>query len=120
MKIKITGKSPELFEHYLTAVLNLAAVAAMGGHIPDKREIEDPQRFGRYWYREKEGATLDRFNLYPFSNDYFAAVIDEAKIILYSILRIGVTVRAAALLLRRYAICWKSVFWVTFQLLRND
>lgn len=78
MRIKITGKSKELFDHYLTSVLNLAAVAAMGGHIPDKREIEDPQRFGRYWYREKEGA-LDRFNLYPFSNDYFAAVIDGGE-----------------------------------------
>jgi hypothetical protein len=79
MKIKITGKSQELFEHYLTTVLNLAAVAAMGGYIPDKREIEEPQRFGRYWYREKEGATLDRFNLYPMSNDYFANVREEGE-----------------------------------------
>ncbi len=79
MKIKITGKSQELFEHYLTAVLNFAAVSAMGGHIPDKREIEEPHRFGRYWYREKEGATLDRFNLYPLSNDYFANVTEQGE-----------------------------------------
>lgn len=78
MKIKITGKGKELFEHYLTAVLNLAAVAAMGGHIPDKREIEEPQRFGRYWYREKDNA-LDRFKLYPMSNDYFANVYEEGE-----------------------------------------
>jgi hypothetical protein len=77
MKIKITGKSQELFEHYLAAVLNLAAVAAMGGYIPTQNDIERPDIFGRYWYREKEGATLDRFNLYPMSNDYFANVRDE-------------------------------------------
>jgi hypothetical protein len=40
MKIKITGKSPELFEHYLTAVLNLAAVAAMGGNNPRNRDFD--------------------------------------------------------------------------------
>jgi|688.fasta_scaffold772913_1 hypothetical protein len=79
MKIKITGKSQELFEHYLTAVLNFAAVAAMGGHIPTQRDIEKPDIFGRYWYREKEGATLDRFNIYPLSNDYFANVTEQGE-----------------------------------------
>ena len=79
MKIKITGKSKELFDHYLNSVLNLAAVAAMGGHIPDQKEIDDPFILGRYWYREKDGTTLDRFNLYPRSNDYFARVCEEGE-----------------------------------------
>lgn len=80
MKIKITGKSPELFDHYLTAVLNLAAVAAMGGHIPSQREIEAPDELKqRYWFREKDGTTLDRFNLYPMSNDYYVNVREEGE-----------------------------------------
>lgn len=80
MKIKITGKSKELFDHYLTAVLNLAAVAAMGGHIPTQREIEMPDELlQRYWVRERDGATLDRFNLYPMSNDYYANIREKGE-----------------------------------------
>ena len=80
MKIKITGKSKELFDHYLNSVLNLAAVAAMGGYIPSKRDIEMPvELMQRYWFRERDGTTLDRFNLYPMSNDYYANVRDEGE-----------------------------------------
>jgi hypothetical protein len=79
MKIKITGKSPELFEHYLTAVLNLAAVAAMGGHIPTQREINESSRIGRYWYRDNDGVAIGRFNLYPMSNDYYANIREEGE-----------------------------------------
>ncbi len=78
MKIKITGKSKDLFDHYLKSVLNIAAVAAMGGHIPDQREIEYPRARGRYWYRDSEGMT-NRFNLYPMSNDYYANVREEGE-----------------------------------------
>jgi hypothetical protein len=79
MKIKITGKSQELFEHYLAAVLNLAAVAAMGGYIPDKREINEPSRTGRYWYRDNDGVGIGRFNLFPMSNDYYANIREEGE-----------------------------------------
>lgn len=79
MKIKITGKSKELFDHYLKSVLNLAAVAAMGGYIPSQREIDEPSRTGRYWYRDNDGVAIGRFNLYPMSNDYFAGVCEEGE-----------------------------------------
>lgn len=89
MKIKIAGKSPELFDHYLKSVLNLAAVAAMGGRIPSQRDIEMPDELKQsnvisntspsYWFREKDGTTLDCFNLYPMSNDYYANVRDEGE-----------------------------------------
>ena len=80
MKIKITGKSKELFDHYLNSVLNLAAVAVMGGYIPTQRDIEMPvELLQRYWVRERDGTTLDRFNLYPMSNDYYANVRDESE-----------------------------------------
>jgi hypothetical protein len=77
MQVKITGKTPQLFNHYLAAVLNTACVVVMGGHIPSQREIDEPEIFKRYWFRDKDGA--NRFNLYPLSNDYYANVRDEGE-----------------------------------------
>ena len=76
MKLKIEGKSKELFDHYLTSVLNTASVVVMGGHIPNQIEVEQPERHGRYWFRET-GDGSNKFNLYPMSNNYWAFITDE-------------------------------------------
>ena len=76
MQIKITGKNKELFESTLTSVLNISAVVAMGGYIPEDHDIENAQQSGRYWARETEGG-VNRFNLYPRSNSYFANIRDK-------------------------------------------
>ena len=77
MPIKITGRNKELFDKNLAAVLNVACVVAMSGSIPNKREIEEPERWGKYWIREKDGT--NRFQLYPASNDYWANIKDEGE-----------------------------------------
>jgi hypothetical protein len=74
MKIKITGKNKELFDHYLKSVLNIACIAAMGGNLPTNLEIESPMGRGRYWFREE-----NRFHLYPMSNDYWANIRQEGE-----------------------------------------
>lgn len=78
MLLKISGKNQELFDHFLTSIMNLACVAAMGGNIPNKDEIQTPRERGRYWFHEKENGS-NRFHLYPMSNDYWANVKEEGE-----------------------------------------
>lgn len=75
MKIKITGRNAELFNHNLTAVLNIACVVAGRGAIPTDYDREN-QNGGRYWLREKEP---NRFQLLPLGNDFWANIRDEGE-----------------------------------------
>lgn len=74
MLLKITGRSPELFQENLTAVLNIATVFCQGGYIPTEQEQDDPEGHGRYWRREDQ-----RFHLFPSANNHWAHVQEETE-----------------------------------------
>lgn len=70
--IKIQHPNPEALNQILTGILNIACVAAQRGHIPNNLEMDCPQQFGRYWWREG-----DKFHLASAHNDFWAFVQDE-------------------------------------------
>lgn len=73
MTITITHKNPEVFNEYLTSVLNIACVVAGHGNIPTDIEQTIPQH-GRYWWRDH-----NRFHLYSTANDWWANVRAESE-----------------------------------------
>ena len=50
----------------------------MGGYIPTESQKADPERSGRWWFREKKHG-VDCFYLWPGSNDYWANVQHEGE-----------------------------------------
>lgn len=74
MKIQITHPNPLIVHQTLNNVLNIACVVALGGFLPDEEEQRNPQRFGKFWYREGE-----KVHLAAISNDFWAWVTDETE-----------------------------------------
>lgn len=73
MQIKITGRTPELFNQFLKSVLNIATVVAQYGYLPTRDDISDPERTGRYWFREGES-----FRIASISNNMFCSIREES------------------------------------------
>lgn len=76
MLLKISAKTPELLSEYLEHIMNAACVMCMAGYIPTEADKSDPERSGRFWFREKAHGS-NRFHLYPVGNDYWANVQEE-------------------------------------------
>jgi len=74
MQIKITGRTPELFNQFLKSVLNIATVVAQYGYLPTRDDISDPERTGRYWFREG-----DSFRIASISNNMFCSIREEGE-----------------------------------------
>ncbi len=75
MQIKITGRTPELFRQFLESVLNIATVVAQYGYLPTRDDIQDPERTGRYWFREN-----DSFKIASISNNMFCLIREEGEL----------------------------------------
>lgn len=75
MKIKITGKTPEMLNENIVCVMNIATVVAGHGNIPDEYDISGPERSGKYWYRDD-----NRFVIYGSTNNWFAYVREEDEL----------------------------------------
>ena len=71
MKIRITGQDKGFFDDNLTAVLNIACLVAMGG--------SPVESIGFEWHKETENG-VNRFNLSPKSNDWFANIKEEGPL----------------------------------------
>jgi len=102
MKLKITGRSPEIFNETLIGVLNIACVVAGWGRIPTDHDIETAS--GRYWQRETDNA---RFQLLPIGNDYWANIREEGESYIviefsYRYDRTGICVALSNLILLRF------------------
>ena len=74
MTITIAHKNPEVFNEYLTSVLNIACVVAGHGNIPTDMDQIYTQQTGRYWWRDH-----NRFHLYSTSNDWWANIQAESE-----------------------------------------
>lgn len=67
-----------MLSEYLEKIMNAACVMCMAGYIPTESDKSDPERSGWFWFREK-GYGLNRFQLYPAGNDYWANVQEEGE-----------------------------------------
>lgn len=76
MLLKISAKTPNLLSEFLENIMNAACVMCMAGYIPTEAERSDPERSGRFWFREKIPG-VNRFCLYPVGNDHWANVQEE-------------------------------------------
>ena len=72
--IDILAHSAEAKVDIIRAVMNIAAVVASYGDIPDQDDIDTAPTMGRWWYRDG-----DTFELYQLANDAKAFVRGETE-----------------------------------------
>lgn len=75
MKLKISGNTEERFDRNLTSFLNLATLICLKGIIPTQKEIDEPERLGKWWFLD-EGK---RYVMIGAANDYWANIREKGE-----------------------------------------
>ena len=71
MKLKIIPKNKNTLKATLKEILDIACVVCSKA-IPEERHIKEPQRLGKYWYRQD-----NKIHLWPIANNHWAYITEE-------------------------------------------